>query len=265
MRKPIIVGNWKMHTTLADAMVLTELLRHGLEHVEGLDIVICPPYPWLYPVKESLDKGGPAHLMLGAQNIFAEEDGAFTGEVSVRMLAGLVTYVLVGHSERRYKIGSGEDDAIVNKKTKLVLAHRLQPILCVGERAKQERRGRGRPRLEHGTDIVEQLKLGLEGVAAKDVSRIIVAYEPVWAVGTGDPATGEYANQQAGRLRKSLRDWYGEEVAESTRIIYGGSTDNENALEFLKQPEIDGLLPGESSLKASEFILMCKQTAKKTI
>lgn len=260
-RRPIIIGNWKMHTTLADAMVLTESLLHGLDRIGVLDVVICPPFPWLYPVREALEKGGPLHLMLGAQNVFTEENGAFTGEVSIKMLKGLVRFVIVGHSERRYKIGCGEDDETINKKVKLVLSHGLHPILCVGEKVKQTKRGRGRPRLEHGVDIVEQLKRGLVGVNTADIVRVIVAYEPVWAVGTGHPATGQYANEQIGRLREALKSWYGGEVVQSTRVIYGGSTDSENAPEFLAQPEIDGLLPGGSSLKASEFILMCKLAA----
>jgi len=264
-RKPIIIGNWKMHTTLADAMVLTESFLHGLERIEGVDVIICPPFIWLYPVKEALGGGGPENLQLGAQNVFTEEDGAYTGEISIGMLKGLVRHVIVGHSERRYKIGQGESDEMINKKLKLVLAHGLHPILCVGERVRQVKRGRGRPRLEHGKDIVEQLKAGLLGVEPGEINRVVIAYEPVWAIGTGDPATGEYANNEIKRLRDALGKWYGSEIAENTRIVYGGSTDSENAPEFLDQPEVDGLLPGGSSLKASEFILMCKEaaTAKK--
>ena len=263
MRTPIIIGNWKMHTGLADAMVLTETIQHGLEHIEGLDVVICPPFVWLYPVKEALGSASPTHLHLGAQNVFTEEEGAFTGEVSIKMLRNLVRYVLVGHSERRYKIGQGEDDSTINKKLRLVLAHGLHPILCVGERKKQVKRGRGRPRLEHGKDIVEQVQKGLDGVAIGDITKVIIAYEPVWAIGTGDPATGPYANEQVGRLRDALAKWYGSEVAEATRIIYGGSTDSTNAEQFLGQSQIDGILPGGSSLKASEFLLMCKIAAEK--
>jgi triosephosphate isomerase len=261
MRRPIIIGNWKMYTNLADAMILTEAVKHGVEHLEGVDIVLCPPFPWLYAVRQELAGGGPTHLSLGAQNVFTEEEGPYTGEVSVRMLKGLVRFILIGHSERRYKIAAGEDDATVNKKVKLALSFGFQPILCVGERAKQEKRGRGRPRLEHGIDIVEQIKRSLAGIPAGAVSRIVVAYEPVWAIGTGTPASGEYAESQIVRLRTALKDWYGAEVAELTRIVYGGSTDSQNASEFLRQKNIDGLLPGGSSLKATEFIFMCKIAA----
>lgn len=264
MRKPIIVGNWKMQPNFADAMVLVESVKHGLEGLEGVEVILCPPFVWLYPVKEELSQGAPTFIKLGAQNVFGEEEGAYTGEISIKMLKGLVRYVIVGHSERRYKIGAGEDDETVNRKLRLVLSHGLHPILCVGERIKQVKRGRGRPRLEHGKDIVWQLKAGLGGIEGHDVSRVIIAYEPVWAIGTGDPATGEYANEQIGRLRQALLTWYGKEVAGDTRIIYGGSTESRNAEEFLAQPEIDGLLPGGSSLKASEFILMCKQTAERS-
>ena len=263
-RKPIIIGNWKMHTLLSDAMILTEAIQHGLESVRGLDVVLCPPFVWLYAVKEALLRGGPIHLSLGAQNVFTEEEGAYTGEVSVKMLKGLVSYVIVGHSERRYKIGRGEDDATINKKIRLILAHGLHPIVCVGERVKQFKRGRGRPRLEHGKDIVEQLKEDFVGVAPHDVLRTVIAYEPVWAIwseGKGDPATGGYANEQIARLRAALGEWYGGEIADGTRILYGGSSNSENAPEFLRQPEVDGLLPGHASLKASEFILMCKEAA----
>lgn len=261
-RKRIVIGNWKMHTSLADAMILTETIRHGLESLHDLDVVLCPPFVWLYPVKEALGRAGPVHLLLGAQNVYHEEEGAYTGEISIKMLKPLVRFIIIGHSERRYKIGVGEDDAIINKKVRLVLSHGLHPILCVGERVKQFKRGRGRPRIEHGKDITEQLKAGLAGVSPAEIPRVVVAYEPVWAIGTGDPATGEYAQKQIDRLRKVLSDEYGSEAAEATRIIYGGSTDSENAPEFLKQPGIDGLLPGGSSLKASEFILMCKLAAK---
>jgi triosephosphate isomerase len=260
-RKPIIVGNWKMQTTLADAMILAETIQHGLESITDCEAVLCPPYTWLYPVKEALSQGSPSHIQLGAQNVYSEEEGAYTGEISIKMLKGLVRFVLVGHSERRYKIGAGEDDTTINKKLRLISSHGLRPILCVGEKVKQVKRGRGRPRLEHGLDIVEQLKRDLAGVANEDMPKVVIAYEPVWAIGTGDPATGEYANTQIARLRQALQEWYGQEVANLTRIIYGGSTDSDNAPEFLAQPEIDGLLPGGSSLKASEFILMCKQAA----
>jgi triosephosphate isomerase len=262
MRTPIIIGNWKMHTSLADAMVLTETIQHGLEDIDGLDVAICPPFVWLYPMKDALSSGSPTYLKLGAQNVFTEEDGAFTGEVSIKMLRNLVHYVIVGHSERRYTIIPGEDDATINKKLRLVLAHGLHPIFCVGERKKQVKRGRGRPRLEHGKDIVEQLQKGLDGVAVGDIAKVIIAYEPVWAIGTGDPASGQYANEQIGRLRDALAKWFGSEVAEATRIIYGGSTDSANAAEFLQESQIDGLLPGGSSLKASEFLLMCKIAAE---
>jgi triosephosphate isomerase len=260
IRHPLIVGNWKMHTSLPDAMILAEMVKHGLETIHGVDVVICPPYPWIYPIAELLHEGSPNHLSLGAQNCYTGDQGAFTGEVSPWQIKDLVKYVIVGHSERR--IFFEESDELINKKLQTVLEAGLRPILCLSERRKHiEKRVRGRPRKEEGADILEQLGNGLLGVKDNEVSRITIAYEPVWAIkghGPAHPATGEYANQISRSLRAWIAQKYGQEAADHTRILYGGSVDPGNISDYLHQPEIDGALVGTASLSGKSFLQICR-------
>jgi triosephosphate isomerase len=243
MRRPFIAGNWKMHKTVEEAVVLVQELRAALEGVTGCDVAVCPPCPALAAVREAL--AGSA-IGLGAQNMHWEEQGAFTGEVSPRMLEGLCDYVIIGHSERRTLFG--ETDEMVNKKVHAALARGLKPILCVGENLQQNRAG------ETEGFVGGQVRAAFAGITAEQARAVTVAYEPIWAIGTGVPATGEGANAIiGGTVRATLAALYGDDVAQAMRIQYGGSVKSGNTAEFMAQPEIDGALVGGASLRATDF------------
>ena len=243
MRTPFIAGNWKMHKTVAEAVALAQGLRDALEGVAGCDVAICPAFPALVAVREVL---AGSDIGLGAQNMHWEEQGAFTGAVSPPMLQGLCDYVIVGHSERRTIFG--ETDEMVNKKLHAALAHGLKPILCVGENLQQNRAG------ETKDFVGGQVRAALAGITAEQARLITVAYEPIWAIGTGVPATGDGANAIiGGTVRGTLAALYGDDVAQAIRIQYGGSVKPANVAEFMAQPEIDGALVGGASLRAADF------------
>jgi triosephosphate isomerase len=249
MRKPFIAGNWKMYRTIEEAVALVQELRAALEGVVGCDVAVCPPFPALAAVREAL--AGSA-IGLGAQNMHWEEQGAFTGEVSPPMLQGLCDYVIIGHSERRTLFG--ETDETVNKKLHAALAHGLKPILCVGENLEQNRAG------ETETFVGSQVRAAFAGVTAEQARIVTMAYEPIWAIGTGIPATGEGANTIiGGTVRGTLAALYGDDVAASIRIQYGGSVKPGNIAEFMAQPEIDGALVGGASLRAADFVGIVKE------
>ena len=243
MRTPFIAGNWKMHKTIEEAVALVAGLRSALEGVEGCDVAVCPPFPALAAVREAL---AGSTIGLGAQNMYWEEQGAFTGEVSPLMLQGVCDYVIIGHSERRTYFG--ETDATVNKKLHAALAHGLKPILCVGENLQQNQAG------ETEEFVGGQVRAAFEGITAEQARLITLAYEPIWAIGTGVPATGEGANDIiGGTVRQALVALYGDDVAACLRIQYGGSVKPGNVAEFMRQPEIDGALVGGASLRAADF------------
>ena len=263
MRKGLIIGNWKMNTTFSEAVVLTNQIKLKLEDLEGIEVALCPPYLWLYPIADLLEHA-PSFIKLGAQNLYFEDEGAFTGEISGKMLKGLVKYVIVGHSERREHFK--EDDKVINNKVRAALEWGLWPILAVGELKKMHEapKGRGRPTsTEVRGNVLRQLEEGLERVSKEDVGKITIAYEPVWAIGTGEPATGAYANQVCQNIRQSLKRKYGYSASENIRILYGGSVKPDNIAEFALQPDIDGELAGGASLKAREFIAICQAVAEK--
>lgn len=249
LRTPIIAGNWKMNTTVAEAVTLVRQMRAELEAVRGVEVVVCPPFVSLAAVSELL---AGSSIKVGAQNMYSEEKGAFTGEVSPLMLAPLVDYVILGHSERRQYFG--ETDEMVNRKIKAALAHGLRPIVAVGEDLRQYDAGQ--------TDevVTRQIRAAFEGVSSLD--RIVVAYEPIWAIGTGKPATGAIAERVIGLIRSTLGELYGRSAAEQVRIQYGGSVTAANIAEFIGQPDIDGALVGGASLKAAEFIGIVRKTAE---
>ena len=243
MRTPYIAGNWKMHKTAAEAAELTRVLVRSLEGATK-KVMIAPPFTALATVKACLQG---SHILLGAQNMAPEEKGAHTGEVSVLMLkdAG-VDVVIVGHSERRHVYG--EDDRLVNRKVRLALAQRLELILCVGEKLEEREAG-------STMQVVErQVRAGLEGVQAVDLERVTVAYEPVWAIGTGKTATPQDANEVHRSIRSLVGRMYGAPAAERLVIQYGGSVKPENARELMAMPDIDGLLVGGASLVAESFV-----------
>ncbi len=248
MRTPFIAGNWKMNTTVSEAIRLVRAMREELDKVGGVDKVICPPFVSLVPLKELLKDSS---IKLGAQNLYFAEKGAYTGEISPLMLAELCEFVIIGHSERRqYFHETGE---VVNKKVLAALKVGLKPILCIGERLEENEAGRTEE------VITEQLNSSLAEV--KDLTNLVIAYEPVWAIGTGRAATGEQANETIAFIRQKLAKRYGEKQAQQVRILYGGSVTAANAAEFMHQPEIDGALVGGASLKATEFLSIVTQTA----
>ncbi len=249
MRTPIIAGNWKMNTTLPEARSLIEELRKTLKGIKGVEKVICPPFISLALARELLEG---TDIKLGAQNMYFEERGAYTGEISPSMLSGLCEYVILGHSERRGYFG--EDDKLVNKKVKAAISFGLKPILCVGERLEERDAG------QTEEVITRQVREGLRDLDS--LPGLVIAYEPVWAIGTGRPATGEEANRVSRLIRGLVAELYGDTVAGELRIQYGGSVTKANIAEFISQPEIDGALVGGASLKAEEFSSIIEQTAR---
>lgn len=245
----MIAGNWKMNTTVSEAVALVKEMRPGLDEIVNIDRVLCPPFVSLFPVGE-LIKGST--IKLGAQNIYFAEKGAYTGEISPHMLAALCEYVIIGHSERRQYFN--ETGEMVNKKIRAALDVGLKPILCIGERLEENEAGRTEE------VVIGQLKSALVDINHPD--GIVIAYEPVWAIGTGKAATGEQANITIGLIRSSLAELYGKEIAQNTRILYGGSVTAANTAEFMSQSEIDGALVGGASLKADEFLSIVRQTSE---
>lgn len=242
MRRPIIAGNWKMNMTPSEARALVEELKPLVKDAK-CEVVVCPPYVDLSAVSE-LIKG--SNIRLGAQNIHWAEKGAFTGEVSANMLKELgVEYAIIGHSERRQYFG--ETDETVNARAKAAIAAGITPIICVGESLEERERGRTEAK------VSGQVKKDLEGIAARDVAKLVIAYEPIWAIGTGKTATDEQANETIGMIRATVAGMFGKETAEALRIQYGGSMKPSNARSLMAMPEIDGGLIGGASLKAVDF------------
>lgn len=249
MRTPIIAGNWKMNTTLEEAQDLVSAMREELHRIRGVDKVLCPPFVSLATIRNMVL--GHA-ISLGAQNMHFQEKGAYTGEVSPLMLAPLCQYVILGHSERRQYFG--ETDETVNQKVAAALKVGLRPIMCVGERLEENEAGRTQ-------EVVgRQVRGGLAGIASPEA--LVIAYEPVWAIGTGRAATAAQANETIGFIRRVVAQLYGDTFAGGLRIQYGGSVTAQNIAELMRQPEIDGALVGGASLKAQEFVSIVAQAAE---
>jgi triosephosphate isomerase len=243
MKRTIIAGNWKMHKTLKDGQELVVALRRELFKIEDVDIVVCPPYTLLAYLADALET---SNIAVGGQDIYWQDEGAFTGEVSPVMLkdAGC-QYVIIGHSERRQFFG--ETNETVNKKIKASLKHSLTPIICVGENL-EERESNNTFKV-----IQEHIKEGLVDINADDILKTVIAYEPVWAIGTGLNATGEQAQQAHKFIRDLLKNMYKEEIASQIRIQYGVSVRPDNIVELISKPDVDGALVGGASLKADSF------------
>ena len=242
MRKPIIAGNWKMNKTPEEAKELVTALVPLVKDAK-CDVVICPPFVDLCAVKPII---AGTNIHLGVQNIHWAEKGAFTGEISADMLkAHGVEYAIVGHSERRQYFG--ETDATVNQRAKAAIAAGITPIICVGESLEQRESG------VTNAVVSGQTKAALDGIEAKNVETLVIAYEPIWAIGTGKTATKEDANATIAVIRGAIAEVYGKDVAEKVRIQYGGSMNPKNASELMSMPEIDGGLIGGASLKAEDF------------
>ena len=250
MRTPLIAGNWKMFKTADEAVALVGELRSLVEGIGEVEVAVCPPFPALEVVRKAL---AGSSIKVGAQNMHWEEQGAFTGEVSPVMLVGLVDYVIVGHSERRTLFG--ETDEIVNRKLHAALSYGLGPIVCVGENLEQNQSGQTE-------EIVGgQVRAAFQGVTDDQAGRIVVAYEPLWAIGTGLPADGPGAARTIGQaVRGTLIDLYGDQLAQSIRIQYGGSVKPANTAEFMRESEIDGALVGGASLRAADFAAIVRES-----
>ena len=252
MRTPFVAGNWKMNKTIAETRELVSAMKPVLSGIDGVEKVFCPPFMSLVEASALLSGSG---IGLGAQNMHWEEKGAFTGEVAPGMVKELCSYVILGHSERRAYFG--ETDEIVNRKLLAAQKFGLTPIVCVGETLEQYESNQTR-------DVVmRQTSLGLKGVSTEFASRIVVAYEPVWAIGTGKASNGIEANNVVKEyIRPAIAELYGEETAQAIRVLYGGSVTGANAAEFFSQPDIDGALVGGASLKVDDFAAITKAAAK---
>ena len=251
-RKPIVAGNWKMNKTIAEARELVSQLLAPLMDIKEVERVLCPPFVSLFAVSSMLDGSG---VGLGAQNLHWEQKGAFTGEIAPGMVKEVCNYVIIGHSERRTYFG--ETDETVNKKLHAALKHDLTPIVCVGETLDEYESGRT------SEVVLRQINLGFAGVDPAIASRIVVAYEPVWAIGTGKASSGENANHVHGQvIRPALTGLFGADEAQAIRIQYGGSVTAANASEFFSQSDIDGALVGGASLKVDDFVAITKAALK---
>jgi len=244
MRVPLIAGNWKLNKTSTEAYKLAAEMLPGLRNIRGVEKLLCPPFTALMAVFRLIKD---SDIRLGAQNMYWEEQGAYTGEISPRMLAEFCQYVILGHSERRTYFG--ETDEQVNRKVRAAIAHHLMPIICVGETLEENEAGRA------AGVVSRQVREALVGLDILDAERIVIAYEPVWAIGTGRAATAAGANTLIRNvIRPTLASLFGEDIAQSVRVLYGGSVDPGNAGDFFSQPEIDGALVGGASLNARSFI-----------
>ena len=248
MRRPIIAGNWKMNKSITEALDLIEVLKQEVTSFTEVDIVVCPPFVFLWPMKKSLEG---SNIQLGAQDMYWEGSGAYTGEVSPSMLKDVgCQYVIIGHSERREYFG--ETNEIINKKLKAAHRYNLLPIVCVGERLAEREGG-----LTYQV-VQDHISGGLNGLTSDQMLKTTIAYEPVWAIGTGKTATSQQAQEVHLFIRERLTDLYGSEISRRVRIQYGGSVKPENISELMGQPDIDGALVGGASLDAQTFTRIVK-------
>lgn len=252
MRVPIIAGNWKMYKNVEESVAFVKELLPRLQPYGNVERVVCPTFVSLAAVSAALRR---THIKVGAQSLHWEEQGAFTSQISPTMLQGLAEYVIIGHSECRAYLN--ETDERVNKKTRAALAHGLKPIVAVGESLETNEAG-------HTVDFVSgQVRAALEGISAADMTQVVIAYEPIWAIGTGKNASGDLANQIIrDAIRATLEQLYGAEVAGSVRIQYGGSVKPDNMAEYMSQPDIDGALVGGASLKVDDFARLVEAASR---
>jgi triosephosphate isomerase len=252
MRKPLMAGNWKMNLNHLEAIAVAQKLVYSLDDkdYDAVDIAVLPPFTDIRSIQTLVD-GDRLRLQYGAQDLSPEASGAFTGDISGSMLAKLgCTYVAVGHSERRTI--HHEDDQLINKKIKAALANELIPIFCVGEELVIRESG------NHVAHVVNQVKNGLAGFHKPDLKKIVIAYEPVWAIGTGKTATPEDAQEVCFEIRNAIKEIGSAEIAQNMRILYGGSVKSSNVVEIMAQPDVDGALVGGASLDPEEFAKIAK-------
>ena len=252
MRKPLMAGNWKMNLNHLEAIAVAQKLVYSLDDkdYDAVDVAILPPFTDIRSIQTLVD-GDRLRLQYGAQDLSSETSGAFTGDISGSMLAKLgCTFVVIGHSERR-SIHS-ESDQLINKKIKAALSNELTPIFCVGEDLSIRESG------NHAAHVVAQVKAGLAGFHKPELKKIVIAYEPVWAIGTGKTATPENAQEVCQAIRATMVEIGSEEIAEKCRVLYGGSVKSSNVVEIMKQPDVDGALVGGASLDPEEFAKIAK-------
>jgi triosephosphate isomerase len=255
MRTPLIAGNWKMYKTVADTVKYVKEFRGMVKDIDDVEIVVAPPFPALHAAAEAARN---SNIFVAAQDLYWEREGAFTGEVSAPMIreAG-AELVIVGHSERRTLFG--ETDATVNRKTAAAFAAALTPIVCIGETLDQ------RERNETMAVLDRQIKDGLDGLSADQLAQLVVAYEPVWAIGTGRNATPAQAAEAHGHIRQRLRQWFGADAADACHILYGGSVKPDNIRELITQPDVDGALVGGASLDVHSFFDIVARTRQAAV
>jgi len=250
MKKPFVAGNWKMNTNGHTSMDLADRLASAFTELAGRNVTVAvfPPFVYLQAVGKALNGSG---IALGAQDVYFEPDGAFTGEISISMLRDIgCNYCLCGHSERRHVIG--ETDGLIRKKVSAAISGGLLPILCVGELLEERKASRT------NEVVTRQIKEGLSGLSAEKLAAVIIAYEPVWAIGTGLTATPQQAQEVHDFIRKLLSQMYNQRSAEDIRILYGGSVKPDNAAELMGQKDVDGVLVGGASLKANDFLVIIR-------
>lgn len=248
MRKPFLAGNWKMNMDAASAVALARGIAAEIGHVDNIDVAVCPPFVYLQSVAEALSS---SNIAMGAQDVYHQANGAFTGEISCAMLKDVsCTYVIVGHSERRHVLG--ETDELINKKVAAAIDGGLLPIFCVGELLEERKANKT------NQVVSEQVKKGLAGICKERILAVTIAYEPVWAIGTGLTATPQQAQDVHAMIRGLLAELYDHDIARQLRIQYGGSAKPSNTAELMVQPDVDGLLIGGASLKAADFAAMIK-------
>jgi len=247
MNKKLVVGNWKVHFTVPESTIAIEKLKKELNKVKNVEIVICPGFIDLYPASAELKN---TNIILGAQNVFQKEEGAYTGEVSAVSLAHFVDYVIVGHSERRLLFNEG--DKVISQKAEVAVAHDLTPIICVGETLHEKEDGLSK------IVVVNQVETALSHLTASEIENIVIAYEPVWAIGTGHICKVIDAEKIVENIRNVTKALYGERAAKGMRILYGGSVDEKNVEDFAKSKKIDGVLVGGASLDHKKFAEIVK-------
>lgn len=251
MKKPLIAGNWKMFKTTEEAIALVQTIKAGVYKVSDCEVVLCPPFTALTAVAKAL---GDGRIELGAQNMYPETEGAYTGEISPLMLKDIgCRYVILGHSERRQHFH--ETDALVNQKVKSALRFSLIPIVCVGETLKE------REAHQPFEVVKKQIDHSLKELSKEDIMKTVIAYEPVWAIGTGRTATPEQAEQMQSYIRRLFKEKHGEDTASRISILYGGSVKPDNIAALIQKPNVDGVLVGGASLKAEAFIQIVKASA----
>lgn len=262
-RHPIVIANWKMYTSVAEASTLAARVRTIATQIDDVEIVLLPPIVWL-PTLVGQVHPRPRALSFGVQNFYPKDEGAYTGEIGLPMIKRLAKYSLIGHSERRTIFN--ETDELINEKMLAALRHGVVPILCVGELARITlmKRGRGRPTLiESKSDIFRQLDNAFEGVVSRMIEQIVICYEPLWAIGTGKNVPGTHVDEILSQLRQMIEVRYGVAVASRVRTIYGGSVNDDTIQEYVSQPNIDGVLVGGASRNIQQFKAIIETMAER--